>query len=104
LSAVDLLGVIDEAVAAGLVTELPGVMGRLRFSHALVRDVLYDQLTGLERVQLHKQVGEVLEALYGDDAEPHLSELAHHFVEAARGGDVEKAVDYASHSGVRAAS
>jgi tetratricopeptide (TPR) repeat protein len=103
LSPAELLALLDEADAARVVTEVPGVLGRLRFSHALVRDVLYDELTSLQRVQLHREVGEMLETLYGDDTEPHLAELAHHFSQAARGGDgADKAVTYARTAGDRA--
>jgi tetratricopeptide (TPR) repeat protein len=65
----------------------------------LIREVLYEELTGPQRVRLHRRVAEVLEASYGRAADAHLPELAHHFFEAAPGGDVERAIDY----GVRAA-
>jgi predicted ATPase len=38
----ELLESLDEAIAARIVVEAPGALGRLRFSHALVRDALYD--------------------------------------------------------------
>jgi len=101
----ELLALLDEAGAARVVTEVPSVLGRLRFSHALVRDVLYDELTSLQRVQLHREIGEMLEALYGDNIEPHLAELALHFSQAVRGGGGgDKAVDYARRAGDRAVS
>ena len=104
LSSGELLQALDEPVTARVVTRVPGVLGRLRFSHALVRDVLYDGLPSLQRVQLHRQIGEMLEALYEDNAEPHLAELAHHFIEAVSGGDVDKAVSYTWRAGDRAIS
>jgi DNA-binding SARP family transcriptional activator len=97
-----LLDVLDEAVAARVVTDVPGAPGRLRFAHALVRETLYDELTTPRRVQLHRRVAEVLEKLYARDPEPHLAELAHHFFEAAPGGDVRKAQEYAQRAGDRA--
>ena len=57
-----------------------------------VRDTLYEGLTTPRRVQLHRRAGEALEALYAQDQEPHLAELAHHFFEAAPGGDLDKAL------------
>src|SRR6266508_2393570 len=104
LSAEALLEVIDEAVAARVVIEVPGTIGRMRFSHALVRDALYDSPAPRRRVQLHREIGEMLEGLYVEDPEPHLAELAHHFCEAVPGGDVDKAVDYARRAGERAAA
>ena len=78
---------LDEALEARVVGEVPGAPGRLRFSHALVRDTLYDELSPARRRQLHAQAGEALEALYAANEEPHLAELAHHFVQATPAAD-----------------
>jgi tetratricopeptide (TPR) repeat protein len=98
----ELLETLDEAVAAKIVIETPGALGRLRFSHALVRDTLYDELAVARRVRLHREAGAALERRYAGDLEPHLAELAHHFGRAAPAGEVEKAVDYARRAGVQA--
>ena len=98
------LQLLDEALEARLVGAVPGAPGRLRFSHALVRDTLYDELTPTRRLDLHAQAGETIEALWAGNVEPHLAELAYHFVEAAPAGDVERAVDYARRAGDRAAA
>ena len=79
----ELLDVLHEAMAERVVTDVPGTAGRLRFGHALIRDTLYDELTPIRRLQLHRAAGEALEALYSLDLEPHLAELAHHFIAAA---------------------
>jgi DNA-binding SARP family transcriptional activator len=98
----ELLDALDEAVEARVLASVPGSRGRLRFAHALIRQTLYDQLTTPRRVQLHRRAGKTLEALYAQDPEPHLSELAYHFFEAAPGGDAEKALEYAKLAGERA--
>jgi tetratricopeptide (TPR) repeat protein len=90
-----LLGMLDEAMAARVVSDLPGAPGRLRFEHALIRDTAYDSLTAARRAQLHHRIGETLEGLYAADLEPHLAELAHHFYAALPSGDTEKAFTYA---------
>src|SRR5918992_875433 len=97
-----ILEVLDEGVEARVVSEVPGVIGRMRFAHALIRDAAYRRLSRSRRVQLHRQAGEALEALYSSDLEAHLAELAHHFFESAAGGNGEKAVDYARRAGARA--
>ncbi|MDP2674150.1 MAG: protein kinase [Dehalococcoidia bacterium] len=102
LSGDRLLEVLEEAVAARVVTEVPRAAGRYSFSHALIRETLYEELSTTRRVRLHRQIGEVLESLYGDNLEPHLAELAYHFSESAQGGDVDKAIDYATRAGERA--
>lgn len=98
----ELLEVLDDAVTARVVIEVPGALNRMSFSHALVRDALYDALTPRRRVRLHREIGEALEGLYSADPEPHLAELAHHFYEAAPGDGGDRAVDYAGRAGDRA--
>lgn len=99
----ELLGLLDEAAAARITTEVPGTIGGMRFSHALIRDTLYEDLSTSQRTRMHREVGEALEDLYAVDLEPHLTELSYHFCEAAPGGDVDKAVEYARRAGERAA-
>jgi tetratricopeptide (TPR) repeat protein len=98
----ELLQIFDDPVVARVVTGVPGVPGRLRFSHALVRDALYDELPPTRRLRLHRQTGEALEALYGKDQEAHLAELAHHFFEAAPTGVAGKAIEYTRRAAERA--
>ena len=94
---------LDEAGASRVVSQIPSDSGRLRFAHELIRDTLYEGLPPGRRVQLHQQVGSALEALYADETEPHLAELAYHFLEGARAGSKQKAIEYARRAGDRAA-
>ena len=89
---------IDEAITARVLAEAPTI-GRLRFSHALVRDTLYEGLTPGRRRAAHLRAAEILERLYASNPEPHLAELAHHFSEALPSGDAARAVDYAQRAG-----
>ena len=41
----ELLELLDEAMRARVVTDVPGAPGRLRFAHVLIRDTLYEGLT-----------------------------------------------------------
>jgi predicted ATPase/DNA-binding SARP family transcriptional activator len=95
----ELLDILDEALTARIVSEVPDGAGRLRFAHVLIRDTLYDALTSVRRVRLHRLVVDALEALYGDEPGPHLTELAYH---AVAGRDVEKGLGYAHRAGDRA--
>jgi len=102
-----LLELVEEAEAARVIEEVRGeraLIGRYSFSHALIRETLYEELSTPRRVLLHRQIGEALEQLYAANVDPHLTELAHHFFESAPGGDVEKAIDYARRAGDRARS
>jgi DNA-binding NarL/FixJ family response regulator len=99
-----LLELLEEAEAARIVGAVPGGLGGWRFAHELVREVLYEGLPAARRVRLHGQVGEALQRVYAADPGPHLAELAHHFVEAAPGGEemVARAVQTAALAGRRA--
>ncbi len=99
---VALLGQLDEAAAARLVDEVPGLLGRYRFAHGLIRETLYDDLPAQDRVALHAAIGEALLTLYGDRPDAPLSELAHHFLQAAPAGDAARAADYAARAGEHA--
>jgi tetratricopeptide (TPR) repeat protein len=88
LSDDDPLEALEAAAAAGLMVE--GRDDRFSFTHALVREVLYEQPSRSRRVRLHRRVGEALEKLGGTNAE-----LAHHFFEARHAGGAEKGLEYA---------
>lgn len=90
------LEAIGEALDARVLVESTEGSGRYAFHHALTRQTLYEELSVPARVRLHRRFGEALEQAYGPRAEDHLAELAHHFFEAAPGGDAQKAVDYAA--------
>lgn len=97
-----LFELLDEAERARVIIEAPGMLGSLRFSHVLIREGLYEELTPTRRVRLHQQIGETLETLFAANPDPHLAELAYHFFEAASGGTIEKAITYAKAAADRA--
>jgi tetratricopeptide (TPR) repeat protein len=97
-----LLEVLEEALSARLIEELPRVVGRYQFSHALVRQTLEEELSTTRRVRLHARVAEALEESYGGNAEAHASELAYHFAEAESVLGTEKLVKYSTLAGEQA--
>jgi len=101
-SLAEVMARLDDASAAGIVEPAAEGRGRYAFCHSLIRRVLYDRLTPLRRIELHQRVGDVLEALYGPARDDHLPELAHHFFEAALGGNAARAVDYATRAATHA--
>jgi predicted ATPase len=94
-----LLEVLEEAVGSRVIAESHEVLGRYAFAHALIRQSIYEELSTPVRVRLHRQLGEALEEIYGDAPEAHLDALSHHFFQAAPGGDVDRAIDYALRAG-----
>src|SRR3954451_22565369 len=95
-----LRGAREEAEAARLIGPVPGAGDRLRFSHMLVRDALYDEMPALRRPRWHRRIGEALETLYARNPEPHVAELAHQFLEAGS-SSADKAIEYATRAGDR---
>jgi len=75
------------------VQELPSgeAVSRYAFIHALYQNVLYERVSASRRVQLHRQIGEQGEVLYGESAGEIAAELAMHF---ERGRDYDRAVRY----------
>ncbi len=70
-------------------------LARYRFRHLLFQKHLYDRLDAIKRAQLHLQIGETLEALYGEHATDISLILARHF---ELGGVANKAVPYLFHA------
>lgn len=70
-----------------------------RFIHAVFQQYLYGTLSDLQRQQLHRAVGEALEALYGSNVSRVVVQLARHFDIAL---DTEKAIKYLQLAGDQA--
>jgi len=97
-----LLDLLDEALAAQVVRERRDDRdGAYEFTHALIRQALYEELSVPRRARLHARIGEAIELLHAGDIEPYLSELAHHFFQASAGDARDKAIDYAKRAGGR---
>ena len=92
----------DEVLASGLAVELPDQFEVLTFTHALVREVLYANLTSGRRVRLHHRVAQALERRSGH-SEVNPAELARHFLEARPVAGAEPARRYSIAAGRQAA-
>ena len=60
---------LDEAATHRMLVSAPETAGKLRFAHALVREVLLDGLTPLRRARLHLRVADALDAAGSNDIE-----------------------------------
>jgi DNA-binding CsgD family transcriptional regulator len=85
---------LDEARAARVVDAL-SAPGAYQFTHALIREALYDDMPANRRMRLHQRTGEVMELLGRVHDAQHLSALAHHYYSALPAGDAAKAADFA---------
>jgi tetratricopeptide (TPR) repeat protein len=101
LSTADLLDVLEEALETRLIQEESPV-GQYRFTHAIVQETLYDELSTARRTRLHALIGTALEQIYAGNPEPHVAELAHHFTQAVPAAGVDTAVGYGIRAGQRA--
>jgi len=97
-----LLEVLEEALAARVIEELPQAVGRYQFTHALIQETLAGELSTTRKVRLHARIAEALEELYLDNVEAHAAELAHHFTEAQTALGTDKLIVYSSLAGERA--
>ena len=97
-----LLEVLEEALSARVIEELPHVVGRYQFTHTLIQETLAEELTLTRRVRLHARIAETLEDIYGDNVAAHAAELAHHFAAAEAVLGTEKLAQYSLLAGERA--
>jgi eukaryotic-like serine/threonine-protein kinase len=77
-------------------------IGPYRFSHALVRETVYEDLEDLERRELHARVGRAIEHLHGSELDRYVDQLAHHFLQAAVLGETQRAMNYSRRAGLLA--
>ncbi len=100
-SADEALDAFDKLLRAQLIKEIEvGIKGSsYDFSHAKIREVTYQQMSGARRQQVHRRVGEALEMEYRHRLDEVVSQLAHHFT---AGGNREKALKYTIRAGDRA--
>lgn len=93
---------LHEASRVRVIGEVPGVEGRFRFAHTLIRDALYEAIPPALRVVLHRRTGEALETLPERERATRLAELAHHFYLSSPGGSwrrTKRGVEYARGAG-----
>ncbi|MEE2777118.1 MAG: protein kinase [Acidobacteriota bacterium] len=82
----------DEACGARVLQEMDDGVGSYRFSHALVRETLYEELPTPRREALHREAGKVLSQLHGAELGPYTAEIANHLFQSAQAGDPERSV------------
>lgn len=79
------LDLFDEALEAELIVDTPG---GYEFSHALIRQSLYDEISTVRKLRLHKRIAEAIE-ISGKRDDSSIESMAFHFLEAATSADPE---------------
>ena len=90
-----ILAVLEPAVQAGIVQADVGTSGTYLFTHALIRETIYEDLPACDRLRLHGRAGDALAGVHCAHLEPALTRIAHHYHEAAALGYADKAVVFA---------
>lgn len=96
LSEDDCLAALDEARQASLVEELPETAAPYthQFTHALIRDALYEEMPAPRRMRLHQRIALGLEQRYRNRPTA-LALIAHHFHAARAPECTPQAIEYA---------
>jgi DNA-binding CsgD family transcriptional regulator/tetratricopeptide (TPR) repeat protein len=85
---------LEQAIAHGIIEEVPSPRLAYQFTHELVRRALYDRMPRLRRADLHLRVAEALEQAHAPSDTGDLAELAYHFSAAAPIDGPRRAIEY----------
>jgi hypothetical protein len=90
-----ILGELEPALQAAVVASTAEVPGGYQFTHALIRETIYEDLPAVERVRLHARAAAALVAIHSTYLQPVLTRIAHHYYESVTLGHTQEAVSYA---------
>lgn len=94
---------LEESIAGRLVAESSTRGLRYRFTHSLVRDTIYGELSTARRAMLHRRVAQAVASVYAGRLDDQLPALAHHYANATVPlGAGKEAVAFACEAGERA--
>jgi DNA-binding SARP family transcriptional activator len=93
-----LLDQLDPAMAAGILVDSPQGVGRSRFSHGLVNETIYHDMSAAQRARTHRRAAEAIAAHHGEADGPHLIALAAHWFHAVPAAPPDPGIDSALRS------
>ncbi|MFT5111223.1 MAG: DNA-binding CsgD family transcriptional regulator, partial [Parasphingorhabdus sp.] len=94
-NSVQIFQIIEEASGRGVIRVLDEAAGEFQFSHVLIRDILYGELSLAQKILLHGRVADSLVALQQGGSLQSNGEIARHYYQALQSGQGEQAVQYA---------
>ncbi len=97
-----LLDLLEQAMAASVLTEAPGRPDTFSFVHALITHTLYEDLGRARRARLHRKVALAIEDVHGASLDEHYGALARHWAAATESVDTAKSIDYGQRAGRQA--
>jgi len=86
---------LEPAVQTGILQMNVDAAGSYQFTHALIRETIYDDLPTIDRLRLHDRAGDALVSLHSGHPERALTRIAHHYHESAALGNGDKAAVFA---------
>ncbi|MFQ5457204.1 MAG: protein kinase, partial [Myxococcota bacterium] len=100
-----LLNVVEEALAVHLLDEARGQgTPTYAFTHALVRETLYEELSLPRKQRHHLKAAEAIETVHARNLGPRVATLARHYRMAGAAAVPAKALDYSLRAGEAAGS
>jgi DNA-binding CsgD family transcriptional regulator/tetratricopeptide (TPR) repeat protein len=85
---------LEPAIQAGIVQPYTDP-GSYQFTHAVIRETIYEELSAVDRLRLHGRAGDALVGVYSAHLERALTRIAHHYYESAALDNADKAVVFA---------
>jgi DNA-binding CsgD family transcriptional regulator/tetratricopeptide (TPR) repeat protein len=86
---------LEPAVQAGIIQWNAEPLESCQFTHALIRETIYEELPAVGRLRLHGLAGDALVHVHAQHPEHELGRIAHHYYQSAALGNTDKAVDFA---------
>nr|WP_256534305.1 tetratricopeptide repeat protein [Lewinella sp. JB7] len=91
----NVMKLLEEQIEVAERGQIWSAMNELRyiFRHSLLREAVYGMQLTTRLQQLHRQIAQAIEKLYGDNIEERYVDLAFHY---ENGGETEKTIEYLS--------
>jgi DNA-binding CsgD family transcriptional regulator/tetratricopeptide (TPR) repeat protein len=94
-SVLEILTGLEPALQAGIVDSSADVAGNYQFTHALIRETIYEELSTLDRLRIHGRAADALVSVYSARLDPVLDRIALHYHAASALGSPDNAVLFA---------